>query len=332
MNGVAFANPGFFYALLVIPAFAIWYFFRYNSRKASLRISNFNGFSGNKTSLKVYFRHSLFVLRMLALAALILALARPQSKKSWQDLKTEGIDIVLTLDISASMLAQDFKPNRLDASKEIAMEFIDSRPDDRIGLVIFSGESFTQCPLTTDHSVLKNLFSGVKTGMIQDGTAIGMGLATAVNRIQNSKAKSKVIILLTDGVNNTGSVSPELAGELAQPFGIRVYTIGVGTKGMAYSPVAIYPNGQYAYDYVKCDIDEPVLKKIASLTGGKYFRATNNEKLKQIYAEIDQLEKTIIEEKNYTKKSELFLPLALLALFLLVLEFGLKNTVFRSLT
>ena len=332
MNGVAFANPGFFYALLLIPAFVVWYFFRHNSRKASLRISNFTGFAGNKTSLKVYLRHSLFVLRMLALAALILALTRPQSKKSWQDLKTEGIDIVLALDISASMLAQDFKPNRLDASKEIAMEFIDSRPDDRIGLVIFSGESFTQCPLTTDHSVLKNLFTGVKTGMIQDGTAIGMGLATAVNRIQNSKAKSKVIILLTDGVNNSGSVSPELAGELAQPFGIRVYTIGVGTKGMAYSPVAIYPNGQYAYDYVKCDIDEPVLKKIASLTGGKYFRATNNEKLKQIYAEIDKLEKTIIEEKNYTKKSELFLPLALLALLLLVIEFGLKNTVFRSLT
>lgn len=332
MNGVAFANPGFFYALLLIPAFVVWYFFRHNSRKASLRISNFNGFAGSKTSLKVYLRHILFVLRMLALAALILALTRPQSKKSWQDLKTEGIDIVLALDISASMLAQDFKPNRLDASKEIAMEFIDSRPDDRIGLVIFSGESFTQCPLTTDHSVLKNLFTGVKTGMIQDGTAIGMGLATAVNRIQNSKAKSKVIILLTDGVNNSGSVSPELAGELAQPFGIRVYTIGVGTKGMAYSPVAIYPNGQYAYDYVKCDIDEPVLKKIASLTGGKYFRATNNEKLKQIYAEIDKLEKTIIEEKNYTKKSELFLPLALLALLLLVIEFGLKNTVFRSLT
>lgn len=332
MKGVSFANPELFYLLLLIPAFIVWYIFRHNYKKAALHISSFTGFDGIKTPVKVYLRHSLFALRMLGLALLIVAMCRPQSKKSWQDLKTEGIDIVLALDISASMLAQDFKPNRLEASKDIAMEFIDSRPDDRIGLVIFSGESFTQCPLTTDHSVLKNLFSGVKTGMIQDGTAIGMGLATAVNRIQNSKAKSKVVILLTDGVNNSGSISPELAGELAQPFGIRIYTIGVGTKGMAYSPVALYPNGQYAYDYVKVDIDEPVLKKIANLTGGKYFRATNNEKLKQIYAEIDKLEKTIIEEKNYTKKSELFFPLALAAAVLLLLEFLLKNTIFKSLT
>ena len=332
MNGITFANPDFFYLLILIPLLIVWYVFRHKSRKAALTISGFTGFKGLKTPVKVRLRHSLFALRMLGLAILIIAIARPQSKKSWQDLKTEGIDIVLALDISASMLAQDFKPNRIEASKQIAMEFIDSRPDDRIGLVIFSGESFTQCPLTTDHSVLKNLFAGVKTGMIQDGTAIGLGLATAVNRIQNSKAKSKVVILLTDGVNNMGSISPELAGELAQPFGIRVYTIGVGTQGMAYSPVAIYPNGQYAYDYVKCDIDEPVLKKIASLTGGKYFRATNNDKLKKIYAEIDKMEKTIIEEKNYTKKSELFFPLALGAAVLFLLEFILRNTVFRSLT
>lgn len=332
MKGITFANPEYFYLLILIPLLIIWYIFRHKSRKAALTISGLTGFAGVRTPLKVYLRHSLFALRMLGLAILILAIARPQSKKSWQDLKTEGIDIVLALDISASMLAQDFKPNRIDASKQIAMEFIDSRPDDRIGLVIFSGESFTQCPLTTDHSVLKNLFSGVKTGMIQDGTAIGLGLATAVNRIQNSKAKSKVVILLTDGVNNMGSISPELAGELAQPFGIRVYTIGVGTQGMAYSPVAVYPNGQYAYDYVKCDIDETVLKKIAGLTGGKYFRATNNDKLKKIYAEIDKMEKTIIEEKNYTKKSELFFPLALGAALLFLLEFILKNTIFRSLT
>ncbi len=332
MNGVSFANPSFFYFFILVPLLIIWYLFRHKHRKASLHISTFTGFSGIKTPLKVRLRHLLFVLRLIGISLLIVALARPQSKKSWQDLKTEGIDIVLALDISASMLAQDFKPNRLEASKAIAMEFIDSRPDDRIGLVIFSGESFTQCPLTTDHSVLKNLFSGVKTGMIQDGTAIGMGLATAVNRIQNSKAKSKVVILLTDGVNNSGSISPELAGELAQPFGIRIYTIGVGTKGMAYSPVALYPNGQYAYDYVKVDIDEPVLKKIATLTGGKYFRATNNEKLKQIYGEIDKLEKTIIEEKNYTKKSELFLPLAMAAALMFLLEFILKNSIFKSLT
>jgi Ca-activated chloride channel family protein len=332
MSGVTFANPDFFYLLFLLPLLVLWYIFREKQKKAPLHFSSLDGFEGFRTSAKIYLRHSIFVLRLLAVGLLIVALARPQSKKSWQDLKTEGIDIVLALDISASMLAQDFKPNRLDASKEIAIEFIDSRPDDRIGLVIFSGESFTQCPLTTDHSVLKNLFVGVKTGMIQDGTAIGMGLATAVNRIQKSKAKSKVVILLTDGVNNSGSISPELAGELAQPFGIRVYTIGVGSQGMAYSPVALYPNGQYAYDYVKVDIDETVLKKIAALTGGKYFRATNNDKLKQIYSEIDKLEKTIIEEKNYTKKSELFLPLALFAAALLLFEWLLKNTVFRSLT
>lgn len=332
MKGISFANPEYFYFLFLIPVLIVWYLWKNGSNKAELNLSGFSAFKGLKSGLKVNLRHSVFMLRLLGLAALILAMTRPQSKKSWQDLKTEGIDIVLALDISASMLAQDFKPNRIEASKQIAMEFIDSRPNDRIGLVIFSGESFTQCPLTTDHSVLKNLFSGVKTGMIQDGTAIGMGLATAVNRIQNSKAKSKVVILLTDGVNNAGSISPELAGELAQPFGIRIYTIGVGTKGMAYSPVAVYPNGQYAYDYVKCDIDEPSLKKIAALTGGKYFRAVNNDKLKQIYAEIDKMEKTIIEEKNYTKKSELFFPLALSASILLLLEFLLKNTLFKSLT
>ena len=332
IKDVTFANPELFYFLLLIPALIVWYIFRHKQKNAALNISSFNGFNGIKTSAKIYLRHSLFVLRMFALALLIVAIARPQSKKSWQDLKTEGIDIVLALDISGSMLAQDFKPNRIEAAKEIAMEFIDSRPNDRIGLVIFSGESFTQCPLTTDHAVLKNLFSGIKTGMIQDGTAIGMGLATAVNRIQNSKAKSKVVILMTDGVNNQGSISPELAGELAQPFGIRVYTIGVGTKGMAYSPVAMYPNGQYAYDYVKVDIDEPVLQKIASMTGGKYFRATNNEKLKSIYGEIDKMEKTIIEEKQYSKKTELFLPLAIGAALLLLFEFVLKNSVFRSLT
>jgi Ca-activated chloride channel family protein len=259
-------------------------------------------------------------------------LARPQSKHSWQDVKTEGIDIVLAIDISASMLAKDLKPDRLEASKAVATKFIENRPDDRIGLVIFSGESFTQCPLTTDHTVLKNLFSSVKTGMVQDGTAIGMGLATAVSRLKDSKAKSKVVILLTDGVNNSGSIAPELAADLARPFGIRIYTIGVGTKGMALSPVNIYPNGQYVYDYVKVDIDESVLKKISNATGGKYFRATDNAKLKAIYAEIDKMEKTIIEEKQYSRKAELFHPLAIAAFVLLIVEFLLKNTVFKTIT
>jgi Ca-activated chloride channel family protein len=239
---------------------------------------------------------------------------------------------MLSMDISASMLAQDLKPNRLDASKEVAKEFIDARPDDRIGLVIFSGESFTQCPLTSDHAVLKNIFTEVKTGMLADGTAIGLGLANAVSRIKSSKAKSKVIILLTDGVNNAGNISPSLAAEAAKPWGIRIYTIGVGTRGMAYSPVAIYPNGEYVYDYVQCDIDEATLKNISGMTGGKYFRATNRQSLKKIYEEIDKMEKSIVYERHFSKKSEWFFPFALLALILLIIEFTVSKTYLRSLT
>lgn len=332
VQDITFAYPHFFYGFIIIPLLIVWYIFRNNKLNPSVKISSIVNFQTTKTPLKVYFRHSVFVLRLLVLSFLIVAMARPQSKKSWQDITTEGIDIVIAQDISASMLARDFKPNRLDASKELAMNFIDSRPNDRIGLVIFSGESFTQCPLTTDHAVLKNLFVSIKTGMVNDGTAIGLGLATAVNRLKDSKAKSKVIILLTDGVNNSGSIAPELAADVAKPFGIRVYTIGVGTKGMAYSPVGIYPNGQYAFDYIKCDIDENIMKKIAKITQGKYFRATNNENLKDIYLEIDKLEKSIIEEKQYSKKSELFLPLAIAAAFCLLLELALKNTLFKSLT
>lgn len=329
---MSFANPNFLWLLLIIPMITAWYIFKNYYRANSFLISAPAIFNGYKPSLKSYLRHIPFFLRCIAIAALIVALARPQSKHSWQDVRTEGIDIVLAVDISASMLAKDLKPDRLEASKAVATKFIENRPDDRIGLVIFSGESFTQCPLTTDHTVLKNLFSSVKTGMVQDGTAIGMGLATAVSRLKDSKAKSKVVILLTDGVNNSGSIAPELAADLARPFGIRIYTIGVGTKGMAYSPVGIYPNGQYAYDYVKVDIDEPVLKKISNATGGKYFRATDNAKLKAIYAEIDKMEKTIIEEKQYSRKAELFHPLAIAAFVLLVLEFILKNTVFKTIT
>jgi Ca-activated chloride channel family protein len=332
MSEMSFANPNFLWLLLTLPLIMGWYVYKNIYRTNSLVISAPALFKGYKTSLKSYLQHIPFLMRSIAIAALIVALARPQSKHSWQDVRTEGIDIVLAIDISASMLAKDLKPDRLEASKAVATKFIENRPDDRIGLVIFSGESFTQCPLTTDHTVLKNLFGSVKTGMVQDGTAIGMGLATAVSRLKDSKAKSKVVILLTDGVNNSGSIAPELAADLARPFGIRIYTIGVGTKGMAYSPVGIYPNGQYAYDYVKVDIDEPVLKKISNATGGKYFRATNNAKLKAIYAEIDKMEKTIIEEKQYSRKAELFHPLAIAALILLVFEFLLKNTVFKTIT
>jgi Ca-activated chloride channel family protein len=268
---------------------------------------------------------------LLAISALIIVLMRPQSRSSWKDIKTEGIDIIMSLDISGSMLAKDFKPDRLEAAKEVAQDFIESRPNDRIGLVIFSGESFTQCPLTSDHAVLKNLFSGIHTGMVADGTAIGDGLATAISRVKDSKAKSKVVILLTDGVNNSGAVAPLTAAEIAKVFGVRVYTVGVGTRGKALSPIAMYPNGQYEYGYVDVNIDEKSLSEIAELTGGKYFRATDNKKLKEVYKEIDRMEKTIFEEKNFTNKAERFLPFAIAAAVLLLLEFLLRNTVFKSI-
>lgn len=296
-----------------------------------MQVSGFQNLEGIKTSPKHYLRHSILVLRLITISLLIIVLARPQSRSSWKDVKTEGIDIVMALDISGSMLAKDFKPDRLEAAKEVASDFIDSRPNDRIGLVIFSGESFTQCPLTSDHAVIKNLFSGIHTGMVADGTAIGNGLATAVSRVKDSKAKSKVVILLTDGVNNQGSVAPLTAAEIAKAFDVRVYTIGVGTIGKALSPVSMYPNGQYEYGYVDVNIDEKTLGEIAAMTGGKYFRATDNEKLKDIYKEIDRLEKTIFEEKNFTNKAEHFLPFAIAALICLLLEYTLKNTVFRIL-
>ena len=274
------------------------------------------------------FRHSGIVLRSLALAALIIALARPQSSLSWQNSTTEGIDIVIASDISGSMLAEDFEPNRMEAGKNIAIDFIKNRPNDRIGLVIFSGESFTQCPLTIDHEVLINLFKDIKNGMIDDGTAIGMGLATAVNRLKESDAKSKVVILLTDGSNNTGSIPPITAAEIAKQFNIRVYTVGLGTKGMAPYPVQT-PMG-IQYQRIPVDVDEVTLGKIADITGGKYFRATNNSTLKNIYERIDKLEKAKIDVTQYHKKTEMFLPLVVIALLLLLLEFVLKNTVLKG--
>lgn len=329
-NDITFANKELLWLLLIIPVIIAWYIWKDKTYSAELKVSTFSGFDGIKKSWKHYFRHSLIVLRLLAIALLIVVLARPQSRSSWKDVKTEGIDILMSLDISGSMLAKDFKPNRLEAAKEVAVDFIDSRPNDRIGLVIFSGESFTQCPLTTDHAVVKNLFSGIRTGMVRDGTAIGNGLATAVSRVKDSKAKSKVVILLTDGVNNQGSVAPLTAAEIAKAFGVRVYTIGVGTRGKALAPVAMYPDGSYQFGYVDVNIDEKTMTEIATLTGGQYFRATNNNKLKEVYKEIDRLEKTIFEEKNFTNKAEHFLPFAIAAAVLLLMEFLLKNLVFRS--
>lgn len=327
---ISFGNKEVLWLLLLIPLIVLWYFFKNKTHTAALKVSSLNSFNEVKPTHKVQLRHSTIVLRSLSVTLLIIVLARPQSRSSWKDVKTEGIDIVMALDISGSMLAKDFKPDRLEAAKEVAEEFIDDRPNDRIALVIFSGESFTQCPLTSDHAVIKNLFSGIKTGMVADGTAIGNGLATAVTRIKDSKSKSKVIILLTDGVNNQGSVAPLTAAEIAKTFGVRVYTIGVGTIGKALAPVQMYPDGSYQYAYVDVNIDEKTLGEIADMTGGKYFRATNNNKLKEVYHEIDRLEKTIFEEKNFSNKAEHFLPFAIAAAMLLLTEFLLKNTVFKS--
>ena len=328
-NNWTFYNPDFLYALALVPLLWIWYYFRQRELAAQLQISSLKGITQN--SWKAKGRHLLFLFRTIALAILIIAFARPQSTLSWEDMITEGIDIVISMDISGSMLAQDLKPDRLEASKNVAMNFISGRPNDRIGLVIFSGESFTQCPLTTDHQVLQNLFANVKSGMVEDGTAIGMGLATAVNRLKESEAVSKVIILLTDGVNNQGSVAPLTAAKIAQKFGIRVYTIGVGTKGYAPYPFKT-PFGTTVYQDVEVQIDEETLQNIASVTNGQYFRATSNKALESIYREIDQLERSKIEIKEYHKKKEEFFPLALLALTLLIIEFALRHTIFRSIT
>ncbi len=330
-NDITFANKELRWLFLIIPVILVWYFFKNRTMSAEVKMSSLSGFEKIKPSFKYYLRHILIVLRLFVLSALILVLMRPQSRSSFKDVKTEGIDIVIALDISSSMLAKDFKPNRLDAAKELAIKFIDSRPNDRIGLVIFSGESFTQCPLTSDHAVIKNLFSGIKLGMLADGTAIGNGLATSVSRIKDSQAKSKVVILLTDGVNNQGSVAPITAAEIAKAYGIRVYTIGLGTTGKALSFAGIYPDGTYAYEYMDVVIDEKTMTEIADMTGGKYFRATDNDKLKDVYKEIDRLEKTIFEEKNYTNKSEHFLPFAITAALLLLIEFLLRNTILKSI-
>jgi Ca-activated chloride channel family protein len=327
LSGIEFANPGFFWLLLIIPVVIAWYVWKNQQMQGSLRMSAIKGFLPKKSRYN-QLRHYHVVLTVLALIFLIIALARPQTAFSWQNSTTEGIDIVIATDISGSMLSEDLKPNRLEAGKNIAIDFIKDRPDDRIGLVVFSGESFTQCPLTIDHDVLINLFKGISNGMIEDGTAIGMGLATAVNRLKDSEAKSKVVILLTDGSNTTGSIPPATAAEIAKKMNVRVYTVGVGTKGFAPYPVQT-PFG-IQYQQVPVTIDEATLSNIANITGGKYFRATNNEKLKQIYQQIDKLEKAKIAVTQYHKKTEAFLPFAVAALVLIVLQFLIKNTLFKG--
>lgn len=330
-EGIEFVNKEFFWLLLLLPIAIIWYVFKHKKQTAELKISSIKGFKFTNALLPKL-RHLLFVFRLLALALLITALARPRtSDESTKTKTTRGIDIVMAIDVSASMLAKDLLPNRLEALKNVASDFIKGRPNDRIGLVEYAGESYTKTPITSDKAIVIRSLNEIKYNtIIEGGTAIGTGLATAVNRIKDSKAISKVIILLTDGVNNSGFIDPKIASELALEYGIKVYTIGLGTNGMALSPVAILPNGDFQYNRVQVEIDEDLLKEIAKVTGGKYFRATNNKKLEEIYDEINKLEKTDIEEIKFITYQEKYRPLVLLAGMLLMLEWLLRNSIFRS--
>ena len=330
LKDIVFANPKFLWGLLIIPLAIVWYVFRYKKQEASVRFSDLQGFEDLPKSWKVYARHLLFVLQMVALALLIVAMARPQSASTSETSNIEGIDIILAQDVSGSMLARDLKPDRLEASKKVAQDFVESRPGDRMGLVVFAGESYTQVPLTTDHGVMIRMLKEMKSGVIDDGTAIGDGLATAINRLKDSDAVSKVIILLTDGMNNAGSVDPYTAAEMAKLYGIRVYTIGVGSRGMAPFPVQTLFGVQY--QQMKVEIDEKLLATIANSSGGKYFRATSNEKLDEIYDESDKLERSKIEVTEFRHVHEEFYPLVALAIALLLLEFILRKTVFRTIS
>ena len=325
-----FANPGLLWGLLIVPLAIAWYVLHHRKQEASVRFSDMSGFAKLPKTWKAYLRHLLFALKMAALALLIIAIARPQSASTNKKSNIEGIDIVMAMDVSGSMLARDLKPDRLTAAKNVASEFVEGRPGDRMGLVIFSGESFTQVPLTTDHGVMLNMLAEMKNGLIDDGTAIGDGLATSISRLKDSDAISKVIILLTDGMNNAGSVDPYTAAEIAKLFGIRVYTIAVGTYGTAPYPVQT-PFGQQIQQ-MKVEIDEKLLQSIANSTDGKYFRATSNQKLDEIYQEIDKLERSKIEVTEFRRLHEEFYPFVAWALALLLLEFLLRKTVFRTIT
>ncbi|MBT8304399.1 MAG: VWA domain-containing protein [Bacteroidia bacterium] len=326
-----FVNPGFFWLLLLLPLALLWYFFKRKKESPELKISSLKGFKATPSFLP-RLKPLLFILRLAALALLIIALARPRTVDvSTKTKTTRGIDIVMAIDVSASMLARDLQPNRLEALKAVAADFIKGRPNDRIGLVEYAGESFTKTPITSDKNIVLRSLNDIKYNtIIEGGTAIGMGLATAVNRLKDSKAVSKIIILLTDGVNNSGFIDPKIASELALEYGIKTYTIGLGTNGMALSPIAIKANGTFQYGRVQVEIDEKLLKEIAQVTGGRYFRATDNRKLAEIYAEIDKLEKTDVEEFKFTQYEEMFRPLVWLAGILLLIEVLLRFTLFRS--
>ena len=326
---MVFLHPEYLYLLLLLIPLIVWYVMRLSKAQASFKLASTQAFKEMKPDFRVMMRHLPFVLRLISIALIIVVIARPQSVNSWEETETQGIDIVLALDVSGSMLSQDLKPDRLQAAKKVAAEFITDRKNDNIGLVIFAGESFTQCPLTTDHKVLLNLLHEINFGMIEDGTAIGLGLATSVNRLKESESESRVVILLTDGTNNSGQIAPLTAADLARSYGIRVYTVGVGTKGMAPTPVNT-PFG-IRMQNMPVDIDEKTLTEIAAMTGGQYFRAQDTEGLRQVYEEIDEMEKYLISVQNVTRRQELFLPFALVALGLILLELLLRRSWLRSI-
>ncbi len=324
-----FLHPEYFWLLLLLIPLIVWYIVRLSKMQASFKLASTNAFKEVKPTMRVYMRHLPFVLRVISIILIIVVVARPQSVNSWEETETQGIDIILALDISGSMLAQDLQPDRLQAAKKIAAEFVTDRNNDNIGLVIFAGESFTQCPLTTDHKVLLNLLNEIEFGLIEDGTAIGLGLATSVNRLKDSESQSRVVILLTDGTNNRGQIAPLTAADIARSYGIRVYTVGVGTTGMAPTPVQT-PFG-IRMQNLPVDIDEITLTEIAAMTGGQYFRAQDTEGLRQVYEEIDKMEKYFISVQNVTHRRELFFPFALAAISLIFIELLLRRTWLRNI-
>ena len=331
MNNVTFLNPEFFWLFLLIPLAIAWQIWKRREQSATLKMSSLKGFQA-ATSFWGKIKPLLFVLRLLALSAMIVALARPRTVDISSKTKTtKGIDIVLAIDVSSSMLAKDLKPNRMEALKEVASDFIESRPNDRIGLVLYAGESYTKTPVTSDKGVVIEALNSIRfDNVLQDGTAIGTGLATAINRLKDSKAKSKIIILLTDGVNNSGTIEPETASDIAKEYGLKVYTIGLGTNGMAPYPYALGANGEFLFKMMQVEIDQDLMKSIAAKTGGKYFRANSNQKLESIYNEINKLETTEIEELKFYDYDEKFRPLLLFAGILLLIEIILRHTVYRS--
>ncbi|MEI7802232.1 MAG: VWA domain-containing protein [Bacteroidota bacterium] len=331
LTHITFADKWVLWLIPVVIVLAgLWWYFLSKKNYSTLKLSSTNSFKGFGNPVKAVLKKFLPVLRVCAIVLLLVAIARPQTSFDEETVTTEGIDIVVALDLSASMLAKDFSPCRLEAAKNEAMNFIDGRPHDRIGLVVFAGESFTQCPVTIDHAILKNQLKEIKNGLLEDGTAIGMGLATSVQRLKDSPAKSKVVILMTDGVNNKGSIDPATAADIAMQFGVRVYTIGIGTNGKAMTPVAKTLDGEFMYDYVDVQIDEALLQDIAKKTGGQYFRATNNKKLKEIYSQIDKLEKTKIEMNAFERKTEKFYVFAFGAALFFLLEILLRYLFLKS--